>query len=230
MAKSSDTWMAFYPGAYLANTLHLNRCQHGSYILLILAAFKNGGWLPNDDGFLATIARCSAKEWTAERATYAAFFDVTDERWTHDRVSEELNKAERLTAQRSIAGTASATARQRNRNDRSTGDAPPLQRERRPSELQPENPSHGDISTVADRASASPDGPPRSRLPDSGVWAERLNQFKPWLPHGERGRWLPAWGPSPDGAGINHSIPPLLYAKWRAEYDAEMRKARGEAA
>jgi uncharacterized protein YdaU (DUF1376 family) len=125
--KAVDEWMAFYIGAYLADTMHLARQHHGSYLLLIMAAFKNAGWLPSDDGFLSTIAKCTPKEWKAERALYARFFIVTDERWTHAKVTKEWEKAQSLTRQRSEAGTASAAKRatgtQRPFNDRCNGDA-----------------------------------------------------------------------------------------------------------
>lgn len=228
MAKDADTWMAFYPGAYLANTLHLTRCQHGSYVMLILAAFKAGGSLPDDDTELATIARCTPKEWAAERGKYAAFFVIEGGTWTHERVSHELTKAERLTAQRSIAGTASATARQRNGNGRSTGVGSPLQRQARPSESQPDNPSHGDNQTDAARAVGDPGGPPPPRsLPDTAKWQERLADFKPWL---GRRTWQPFWGPPPDSLQRNPTLElyPNLLKAWREEYEAA--KARGEAA
>lgn len=111
MSPKSDTWMAFYVGDYVANTLHLARENHGSYLMLILGAFKNGGWIPNDDIFLATIAKCTPKEWKRERHVYAGFFVVTDERWTHRRVTHELGKAEELTEKRSKAGSNGAAKR-----------------------------------------------------------------------------------------------------------------------
>jgi len=136
MAQKSDTWMAFYVGDYVANTLHLAREHHGSYLLLILAAFKNSGWLPNDDSILAQVAKCTPKQWKAERAMYARFFDVTNERWTHGRVEKELAKAAKLTEQRRLAGIESAAKRQREANDRSTTVDCSLQRNARPSEPQ----------------------------------------------------------------------------------------------
>jgi uncharacterized protein YdaU (DUF1376 family) len=118
--------------------MHLERQHHGSYLLLIMAAFKNAGWLPNDDGFLCTIAKCTPKEWKAERALYARFFDITDERWTHAKVTKEWEKAQEMTAQRSRAGKGSAAKRERDRlererqrelNDRSTAVEIPLERD-----------------------------------------------------------------------------------------------------
>jgi uncharacterized protein YdaU (DUF1376 family) len=228
MAKGADTWMAFYPGAYLANTLHLTRCQHGSYLMLILAAFKAGGVLPNNDSTLAAIARCTPKEWAAERAIYAAFFDVTDEHWTHDRVAHELAKAERLTGQKRIAGLASAAARQRIGNSRPTDVDVPSQRRRKPSEPHPDNLPQGDITTDAASAVGDPSGPPRSQpLPDTAKWAERLAGFRPWE---GKATWLPFWGPRPDSMQRNPTLElyPSLLKAWREEYQAA--KARGEAA
>lgn len=92
-AAAPDTWMPLWIGPYLANTLHLNRAQHGSYQLMIMACWKAGGRLPNNDSTLATIARCSAREWKAEREIFAAFFQMTAQWWTHDRVMAELEKA-----------------------------------------------------------------------------------------------------------------------------------------
>lgn len=159
MADKADTWMALYIGAYLGDTMHLSRQQHGSYLLLIMAAYKNAGWLPNDDGLLAQIAKCSAKEWKAERSIMAAFFDVTGERWTHRRVTLEWEKAQRLTEQRRAAGTASATKRQRDGNGRSTVVATERQQSARPSEEPSPSPSVTTTSSVAciGRAHALPE-------------------------------------------------------------------------
>lgn len=121
-AAAPDTWMPLWIGPYLANTLHLNRAQHGSYCLLIMACWKAGGRLPANDEALANIAKCSAREWRTERAVFAAFFNVGTEWWTHERVVSELRKAEAFVGQRRNAGLASAEARQRQReaNERST--------------------------------------------------------------------------------------------------------------
>jgi uncharacterized protein YdaU (DUF1376 family) len=152
--QKSDVWMALYIGVYLADTMHLARQHHGSYLLLIMAAFKNAGWLPNDDGLLAQIAKCTAKEWKAERSIYAAFFQTTDDRWTHKRVTVEWQKAQRLTEQRRAAGIESAAKRQRERNARSTGASTDGQRGVRPSERPSQSPSITPTSSVADSAQA----------------------------------------------------------------------------
>lgn len=77
----------------------------------------------------------------------------------------------------------------------------------------------------APSASASPHGPPRSSLPDSAKWTERLAGYRPW--EGKR-VWQPFWGPPPDSLQTPTFIPPLMHRAWKTEYDAA--KARGEAA
>ncbi|MDP3740319.1 MAG: DUF1376 domain-containing protein [Hyphomonadaceae bacterium] len=211
-APKSDVWMAFYVGTYLANTLHLARQHHGSYLMLILAAFKNGGWLPNDDNELAIIAKCTPDEWRLERSKYEAFFETTPERWTHVRVEVELEKAARLTEARRIAGRASAATRQQTRNTRSIND----QQKCRPSESQTDSSSHGETIGGAPRASASPDGPPRTGLTSREDWQKRIEL---WL---KDGTWSPRYGLRPDSAGTNPIIPADLL-RWAKAQAAQQR-------
>lgn len=137
-----------------------------------------------------------------------------------------------LSAKRSEAGKNGAAARYGKERDNphchGKGDGKRLPSSSLPS---PRSPTHGDTSTVAVSASASPDGPPRPRLPDSAKWAERLNSYRPWLPHGDplRGKWLSTWGLNPDSAGKNISIPHDLLAAWRSTYAAETEKLRSAA-
>ncbi|MGQ3299661.1 YdaU family protein [Reyranella sp.] len=231
-APKSDVWMAFYVGTYLANTLNLSRERHGSYLMLILAAFKNGGWLPNDDVELAIIARCTPKEWKAERRVYEAFFEVTEDRWVHTFVEGQLERAARLTQAKSAAGKKGAENRWQKDSRPMAGPSPSQRQTDAQSESHPHNScSHGKTIDDAARASASPDGPPRPRLPESAKWAERLDSYRPWLPHTDplRGRWHSSWGLPPDSAGNNPLIPTDLLAAWRAKFDAEMEKLRSAA-
>lgn len=63
-------------------------------------------------------------------------------------------------------------------------------------------------------------------LPDTALWASRLAQYKPWLPHGQRGRWQPFWGPPPDSRQRNPSIPAELLRAWRAKYEEALDSLR----
>ncbi|GAA0235900.1 hypothetical protein GCM10008965_00280 [Methylorubrum aminovorans] len=82
----SRPWMPLYVADYLADTGHLTTAEHGAYLLLIMHYWKNGG-LPDDDGKLARIARCSVRDWLAMRQTLSEFFG---EGWTHGRIEHEL--------------------------------------------------------------------------------------------------------------------------------------------
>jgi len=91
-----------------------------------------------------------------------------------------------------------------------------------------ESSSHGITESAAARATADPDGPPRTRqYPDSAKWAERLAAFKPWL--GER-PWKPEWGPTPDSSGTpNPLIPAQMLTAWRVLYAGKMGQQRSTA-
>jgi uncharacterized protein YdaU (DUF1376 family) len=111
MSKPADTWMPLYIGDYLADTMHLNHAQHGIYLLLIMAYWRNGGPLPDDAGQLAAIAKCSPAEWRKHQPVIKTFFHVSDGNWSHKRIDAELDHALAINEQRRNAGKASAQAR-----------------------------------------------------------------------------------------------------------------------
>lgn len=112
MAKHHETWMPLYVGDYLADTMHLTTRQNGAYFLLILAAWRGGGGVP--ENALLSITKLSPKEWREDGPVLAAFFDVGPI-WKHRRVQKELIIASAVTQQRSRAGKASAAKRERER-------------------------------------------------------------------------------------------------------------------
>ncbi len=89
MAKS-DIWFPFYIGDYLADTMHLTTQQHGAYILLLLAYYKNQGPLTDDDGQLSAIVKLTHSEWLAVRTALASFFQIGDGKWSHSRANHEI--------------------------------------------------------------------------------------------------------------------------------------------
>jgi uncharacterized protein YdaU (DUF1376 family) len=108
---ASGTWMAFYVGDYVKNTLKLTTRQHGAYLLLILACWQDGGSVDGDDETLATITKLSMKDWLRDRPKLAPYFEATAQKWTHRRVVDELLEAARLTRERSSAGQRGAAKR-----------------------------------------------------------------------------------------------------------------------
>lgn len=227
-------WMAFNVADYTANTLHLTTRQHGAYILLICAAWAGKGALPGNDAGLMAVAKLSPKEWATDGDVIKAFLTRRDEAWVHERVEYEWLDSQALIKAKSAAGKEGARRRWAGRSNgkpmavpsdsQGQTDTPkPL-----PNHLPP---SHGDTSTVAVSASASPDGPPRPRLPESAKWAARLDSYQPWRSFDDplRGRWQADWGLPPDSAGRNISIPGEILMAWRAKNAAEIEKLRSAA-
>lgn len=104
----------------------------------------------------------------------------------------------------------------------------PPQQTAGPSRLQDfESSSHGSTITDAARASASPDGPPRSQLlqeaGSGSKWRERLDGYRPW--EGKR-TWHAFWGLPPDSSGYNPLIPTEMLKAWQARYAAEIAKLK----
>lgn len=93
MSKRPDSFMPLWIGDYLADTMHLTRDQHGGYLMLIMAYWRRGAALEDNDDALASISRCSSIEWASIRPVLAKFFTVEDGLWKHGRIEEELQKA-----------------------------------------------------------------------------------------------------------------------------------------
>lgn len=107
----ADTWMAFYVGDYVTDTMHLTTRQHGAYLLLIIAAWKGGGWITGSDTALMAITRLSPKEWQQDASALLPLFVKDGDRLRHNRVAFEWNEAQRRTADKSRAGRAGASKR-----------------------------------------------------------------------------------------------------------------------
>lgn len=119
----SDTWMPLYVSDYLGDTTHLTTEQHGAYFLLLIGAWKRGGYLPVDARQLAAMAKLTPAGWRKHAPVLVPFFLHDGERLVHKRVLAEAQKAVGLVEQRSVAGKASAEARRRQRegNENPTG-------------------------------------------------------------------------------------------------------------
>jgi len=100
---------------FLADTTGLDKAEIGSYLLLLLAAWRTKtGTLPDDDKMLARMARCSPHEWKRMRPAMLQFFEIRNQEWTQDRLLSERAEAER----RSISAKGSARAGWEKRKNR----------------------------------------------------------------------------------------------------------------
>ena len=103
-------WFPFYVGDYLGDTMHLDRADHGSYILMLCRYYKTGGPLPDDDRALAKTAGVSLSDWPATRSVLAQFFKISNGLWTHKRAEFEIKRIRTLQLARS-KGAASTNAK-----------------------------------------------------------------------------------------------------------------------
>lgn len=112
MTKKADTWMPLYVGEYMADTTNLNTEQHGAYCLMLMAAWRRGGTLPNDDGQLASVTKLSLARWRAHRSVLVDFFKVNElGQLVHKRVTQERLKAQAISEKKAEAGAEGAAAR-----------------------------------------------------------------------------------------------------------------------
>lgn len=120
---SKDLWMPLYIGDYLADTQLLTTEQHGAYMLLIMAYWKNGGPIPSDEAVLCTITRMSTRQWRKASGSVLAFFREADGKLVSKRIDAELKRARKKRAEASEK--ARIAAEERWRREREGGSPPP---------------------------------------------------------------------------------------------------------
>lgn len=103
-----DTWMPWYIGDYLKDTMHLNAEQDGAYRRLIDACWMANGLLPDDDFRFAAVTKLSMRRWLKVRPIIMEFFTVTAAGLRLKKTDEELEKASNLIARASAGGVAKA--------------------------------------------------------------------------------------------------------------------------
>lgn len=104
-------FMQLYVSDYLGDTRYLSCEQHGAYMLLLMTMWNAHGSLPDDDVKLARVVCLSVKKWRSIKADVMQFFDVSDGKITHSRLSRELQKSERQSESRASAGARGGAAK-----------------------------------------------------------------------------------------------------------------------
>jgi uncharacterized protein YdaU (DUF1376 family) len=106
-----DAFMPLWIGAYLADTMKFTTLQHGAYMLLLMAYWRDRAPLKDDDEELRGIAKADRSEWKKLRLVLAGKFRVADGVWWHKRVEQEL--AEAIRRKTAAVGKAQAAAQAR---------------------------------------------------------------------------------------------------------------------
>jgi len=88
---SQAPFMPLAVDAYIADTTHLSLTEHGAYLLLLMATWRNNGKpLPDDPERLARIVHVSKRQWLKKfRPVISQFFDLSENTWRQKRLEKE---------------------------------------------------------------------------------------------------------------------------------------------
>lgn len=104
-------WMPVWIGDIRRETIGQPPEFIGMYINLMMAAWQNGGQLPDDERHLRRISGADAIQWHEYRQELANLFVPVGRTWTHNLIREELAKAYKIRADRAAAGRAGGVNR-----------------------------------------------------------------------------------------------------------------------
>lgn len=118
--------MPLYTDAYLGDTTHLTTIEHGAYLLLLMAMWRNGGHLPDDDRLLARYARVTGGQWARIAITIRPLFTAENGTLTQGRLTATYEAVR----QRSNKASDSASSRWLKNNEKLDANASKAQCER----------------------------------------------------------------------------------------------------
>ena len=101
----TDTWMPFYIGDYLADTIGLDYAEHGAYILAMFAYWRKGEALTDQE---------MKKTVREHYEIVTSFFDKKDDFWHHKRIDQEIDRTKQISKSLSTRGKAGASKRWQN--------------------------------------------------------------------------------------------------------------------
>lgn len=126
MKAKVGIWMPLYIGDYLSDTMHLTTEQHGAYLLIIMAYWKNGGELPG--AAIQSITRLHGDAWGNAQAVLSMMFSIEENgNWRHERIERELleagSKKDAATAKAKAGAAARWGKAKGEQKDNATGNA-----------------------------------------------------------------------------------------------------------
>lgn len=102
--------MPLYVADYLSATAHLNAAESGAYLHLLMHYWQKGA-LPQEDRFLARIARMTDRQWAAAKPVLLTFFG---DNWVQSRLESERAKALSKAEARAESGSRGGLAKSLN--------------------------------------------------------------------------------------------------------------------
>lgn len=111
--RRTDIWMPLYIGEYLADTMGFTTEQHGAYLRILMACWREkGDPISGADEDMAAVTGLAPARWRGMRAKLLAKFIVgEDGSITHKRSVKEVERAQRVSQARSAAGKNGAAKR-----------------------------------------------------------------------------------------------------------------------
>lgn len=158
MKAKVGIWMPLFIGDYLSDTMHLTTEQHGAYLLIIMAYWKNGGELPG--ATIQAITRLQGDAWSNAQAVLGLMFSIQENgNWRHDRIERELedagNKKQGATA-KAKAGAAARWGKANKGIDSISENNAPSIAQAVPEQCPSPSPSPNTIKSSCDQQAESP--------------------------------------------------------------------------
>lgn len=144
MSDKTDAWMPLWIGAYLADTMRLTTIQHGAYLLMLMAYWRDREPLIDDDEELRAITKTDKADWKKIRPVLAKFFKIENGKWWHKRVEQELVSAAEKQSKAKSKAQAAAQARWRDAPSSATSNAPSI-----PQAVHEECPTHTPTPSIS---------------------------------------------------------------------------------
>jgi uncharacterized protein YdaU (DUF1376 family) len=115
--------MLLWTDAYLGDTQHLTTLEHGAYLLILIAMWRAGGSLPNDEVRLARTAKLTLDKWRKCAPTIMEFMTSNGDAIIQKRLKLELEIASGKRKKAADAGRAGGRAKSLKRLIASNSDA-----------------------------------------------------------------------------------------------------------
>jgi len=155
--------LPLWTDAFLSDTTHLSRDEVGAYLLLLMTAWRRpAGSLPDDDAFLARVARCDMRTWRSRmRPLMMQFWKIQDGEWTQKRLTAEREYVNKRAAVSRTNGKRGGRPNSNNNNDLENPAGTLEETRQEPTH------THNHIDSVGDK---SPTGAVAPEAPDKPVF------------------------------------------------------------